>query len=54
MAGKPQGDIEMDATINFRISQRLKDMAEKAAKSDRRTLAQWIRLIIEKELSRKH
>jgi hypothetical protein len=29
-------------------------MAEKAAKSDRRTLAQWIRLIIEKELSRKH
>ena len=54
MAGKPQGPEEMDTTINFRIPTGLKAAAEKAARADRRTLAQWLRVIIEREITKEH
>jgi predicted DNA-binding protein len=47
MAGKPQGIVNLDSVVIFRVSKEIKAQAEKLAKEDRRTLAQWIRVLIE-------
>ena len=53
MAGKPQGDSTMDTLVTFRISKKLKAQSEAIARADRRSLGQWLRVLIENEVGRK-
>ena len=54
MSGKPMGDVPLDTAINIRIPTDLKAAAEVLAKANRRTLAQWLRLLIEREVKAHH